>query len=367
MTLSNPTGGAALGGTATAVLTIVDNDVAPAGTLQFSAATYGVAENGGNATVTITRTGGSTGAVGVTVATSNGTATAPSDYTAVSQTVNFAAGDTASKTVNIPIVNDTLVEANETVNVTLSNPTGGATVGSPGSAVLTISDNDSGSPTLTASPATIAAGGTVTASWSGISTPTPRDWIGLYAPGAAQTAFIDWMYVSCSKTPGSAAPSGSCPFVVPSAVPPGTYQLRIFGNNQFTPLATSNAFSVTAPVGVTLTVSPTTVVVAAKSPHRGMGCPPRRRLTGSASILPVPALLPSLIGSMSAAPRHRAAPRLPGRVPSLCRQRYRQAHISCESWRIISSWCSLPATTSPCSDRQGTAQCSPVESRVVGK
>jgi hypothetical protein len=125
---------------------------------------------------------------------------------------------------------------------------------------LTISDNDSGSPTLTASPATIAAGGTVTASWSGISTPTPRDWIGLYAPGAAQTAFIDWMYVSCSKTPGSAAPSGSCPFVVPSTVPPGTYQLRIFTNNQFTPLATSNALSVTAPVVVALTVSPTTVV-----------------------------------------------------------------------------------------------------------
>ena len=101
----------------------------PAGTLQFSAATYSVAENGGNATITITRAGGSAGAVGVTFATSNGTATAPSDYTTVTQTVSFADGDTGNKTVSIPIIDDTLVEGNETVNLALSNPTGGATLG----------------------------------------------------------------------------------------------------------------------------------------------------------------------------------------------------------------------------------------------
>ncbi len=67
------------------MLTITDNDVAPPGTLQLSAATYSVAENGGSATITVTRTGGSAGAVGVTLATSNGTATAPADYTAVTR------------------------------------------------------------------------------------------------------------------------------------------------------------------------------------------------------------------------------------------------------------------------------------------
>ena len=81
------------------------------GVLQFSAATYSVAENGGNATITISRSGGNTGAVAVTFATSNGTATQPSDYTAVTQTVSFANGDTANKTVSIPIVNDAAVEA----------------------------------------------------------------------------------------------------------------------------------------------------------------------------------------------------------------------------------------------------------------
>src|SRR5262249_10176354 len=109
---------------------------------QLSAATYSVAENGGNATITVTRTGGSAGAVGVTFATSNGTATAGSDYTAVNQTVSFANGDTANKTVSIPILDDHIFEGNETVNIALTNPTGGATLGSPNTAVLTIVDNE---------------------------------------------------------------------------------------------------------------------------------------------------------------------------------------------------------------------------------
>ena len=188
--LSTPTGGATLGSPATAVLTITDNDGAPRARLQFSAATYSVAENGGSATITVTRTGGSAGAVGVTFATSNGTATAGSDYTAVSQTVSFANGDTTSKTVSVSILNNGVVEPSETVNLTLSNPTGGATVGTPGSAVLTIVDDDSGSPALSVSPTTIARGSSVTASWSGIAAPTTTDWMALYAPGTPHTSYL---------------------------------------------------------------------------------------------------------------------------------------------------------------------------------
>ena len=261
VTVSAPTGGATLGTPSTAVLTITDNDVAAPGTLQLSAATYSVAENGGSATITVTRTGGSAGAVGVTVATSNGTATAPADYTAVSQTVSFAAGDTTNKTVSVPITNNAVSEPSETVNLNLSAPTGGATLGTPPSAVLTISDDDSPAlPALTVSPSTIVQGGSVTATWSGISNPTSFDWIALYSPGAANTAYIDWIYVSCSQTPGSAAASGSCAFVVPSTVVTGTYQFRLLANNQFSVLATSNSFTVTAPAGPPLTVSPTTIV-----------------------------------------------------------------------------------------------------------
>ncbi|GDY21366.1 hypothetical protein LBMAG56_27130 [Verrucomicrobiota bacterium] len=113
-----------------------------AGTLQFSAATYSVAENAGTATITVTRTGGATGAVGVSFATANGTATAGSDYTGASSSLNWAAGDAAAKTFAVTITNDTAVEGAETVNLSLSAPTGGATLGSPATATLTIVDDD---------------------------------------------------------------------------------------------------------------------------------------------------------------------------------------------------------------------------------
>ena len=103
-----------------------------------------------------------------------------------------------------------------------------------------------GGTTLSASPTSVAPGGTITATWSGIATPSATDWIGLYTLGAANTAYIHWIYVSCSQNPGAAQASGSCPFVVSSTVAPGTYQLRLLANDAFTLLATSNTFTVTS-------------------------------------------------------------------------------------------------------------------------
>src|SRR5207249_5081302 len=89
---------------------------------------------------------------------SDGTATAGSDYTATSGTLTFGAGVT-SKIFAIPIVKDTLDESDETVNLTLSNPTGGATLGTPDTAVLTIIDNDSGGVLqFSSAPYTVNAG-----------------------------------------------------------------------------------------------------------------------------------------------------------------------------------------------------------------
>jgi hypothetical protein len=139
LALSNPTGGATLGTPNTAVLTITN--VAQPGTLQFSSATYSIAENGGSATITVTRMNGTEGTVTVDYATSDGTATAGSDYTASSGTLSFADGDTM-KTFTIPITDDINDENDETVNIALSNVTGGAMLGMPNVAVLTIMDND---------------------------------------------------------------------------------------------------------------------------------------------------------------------------------------------------------------------------------
>lgn len=110
-------------------------------TVQFSSATYSAGEGAGSAIINVTRTGDTSSAATIDYATSDGTASERSDYTPALGTLRFAEGDT-SKSFLVLISDDFSVENSETVNLTLSNPTGGATLGSPGTAVLTINDND---------------------------------------------------------------------------------------------------------------------------------------------------------------------------------------------------------------------------------
>jgi len=146
LTLSNAQGGASLGTPTIATMTIIDNDPPPsAGSLQFSGATYSAAENAGSVLITVTRSGGSSGAVAVDYATSDGTATAGSDYTFASGTLSFAGGE-ISKTFSVVVVDDTQYEGSESLNVTLSNAQGGASLGTPTSTTVTITDNDSPPP-----------------------------------------------------------------------------------------------------------------------------------------------------------------------------------------------------------------------------
>lgn len=146
--LSNASG-AALGTVSTATITIPANDQPappPAnglpGSLQLSASSYSVNESSGNLIVTVTRIGGTSGAVGATLTISPGTALAGQDYVGTSSVVSFGSGDAASRVVAIPIVNDSVAELAESFSVTLSAPTGGATLGAPTAAVASIADND---------------------------------------------------------------------------------------------------------------------------------------------------------------------------------------------------------------------------------
>lgn len=142
ITLGAPTGAATLGSPATATVSIADNDgAAPAGSLQFAASSYSAAEGQGNVTVTVTRSGGAGGAVSVRYITVSGTA-GGSDFGSASATLTWADGDTSAQSFTIAIVDDTLVEGAETFSVQLSNPTGGATLGSPATATVNIADND---------------------------------------------------------------------------------------------------------------------------------------------------------------------------------------------------------------------------------
>jgi len=79
--------------------------------------------------------------VAVEFTTGDGSAGAGSDYTATSGVLVFADGET-SRTFTIPILDDPVREGDETVDLTLANPTGGATLGARRTAVLTITDAD---------------------------------------------------------------------------------------------------------------------------------------------------------------------------------------------------------------------------------
>jgi Bacterial Ig domain/Calx-beta domain len=112
-------------------------------TFDISSASSG-AENAGPRNFTVTRNI-SSGADTVTYTTNSGTANS-ADFTAVTSTVNFADGET-TRPISINITPDNIVELDETFTVTLSSPTRGTIIGSPGTG--TITNDDSSVVTLT--------------------------------------------------------------------------------------------------------------------------------------------------------------------------------------------------------------------------
>jgi uncharacterized delta-60 repeat protein len=137
LTLTNATGGAPLGGQRTAVLTILDNDVA----FEFASTNFSAYENATNAAIVVRRLGVTNAALTVDLLTADGTAVSGADYAGLTNTLTFAAGET-SKVVTISLANDVLVEGDETVQLILANPSGGATLGALSNALLTIVDDE---------------------------------------------------------------------------------------------------------------------------------------------------------------------------------------------------------------------------------
>jgi hypothetical protein len=128
----------------------------PAGQVEFSSATYIVDEDAGTATITVNRINGSDGAITVDYVTTNGTATAPGDFTAGSGTLTFADEET-SKTFIVPIIADDVSDTDETVSLTLSNAGGGAVLGAQITATLTIQNK----PVFTSFPVATGAANTL--------------------------------------------------------------------------------------------------------------------------------------------------------------------------------------------------------------
>ncbi len=181
------------------------------------------------ATVTVTTTGGVSGQVAFAIPTSLATGT----Y----QMRLFNGTGTGSRLA---------VSNNFSVTLTTSTPTSSPTSGASPTPTSTATAGPSPTPgaSLLARPNIIPQGSTVNATWAGIQGPTARDWIGLFAAGAPPPTVKPTTY---QYTTGQA--SGQVPLSIPSAQAPGSYELRLFANDTFTLLATSNSFAVTAPSG----------------------------------------------------------------------------------------------------------------------
>ncbi len=139
ITLSTPVN-TTLGAINPHTFTITDNDAGP--DVAFTVDTSTASEGAGTATITVDLSGNATEqTVTVDYAVTGGSATGSgSDYTLAAGTLTFTAGDT-SEDITVALVDDSIDEADETVEVTLSNP-GNATLGATTLHTLTITDND---------------------------------------------------------------------------------------------------------------------------------------------------------------------------------------------------------------------------------
>jgi Calx-beta domain/Domain of unknown function (DUF4214) len=128
-------------------VTIANDDV----TVQFNSTSASVNESAGFLNVTVSRIGDTSRPALVLASTSdtaglqsctiaNGKASERCDYGTVAGRLQFGIGET-TKTFTIPIVDDALVEGDETLTVNLSAVVG-VNLGTPSAATITIVDND---------------------------------------------------------------------------------------------------------------------------------------------------------------------------------------------------------------------------------
>ena len=135
------TTGLSVGLPVAATITITDDDDA---TLTMEAVT--VAEGAGTATVTVSLDNAVQGGFTVDASTTDGTATAGQDYSAItSETLTFIGDAGEFQTFTVDITEDEVVEGDETLTVSLANPQDTSVmVTLPVVATITVTDDDSG-------------------------------------------------------------------------------------------------------------------------------------------------------------------------------------------------------------------------------
>jgi Calx-beta domain len=128
-----------------AILTITDNRSLP-GQISFAATNYNANEGDGYAYLTVLRTNNTSVGASVSYYLVPGTAQPNVNYTPPAGgigTLTFS-GNQTNGTIQIPLVDNNLVQGTVGLTVWLTNATGGATLIAPTNANLSIADNDTG-------------------------------------------------------------------------------------------------------------------------------------------------------------------------------------------------------------------------------
>ena len=138
--LSNPTGAGITDGTGQGTITNDDSASLTINDVALSEGNSGSA----NATFTVTLNSAVQGGFTVPVSSSNGSATAGSDYTAIpgGSTLSFTGTAGETRTISVPVLGDTVLEPNETFNVTLGTPSNAAVTLADATGVGTINNDD---------------------------------------------------------------------------------------------------------------------------------------------------------------------------------------------------------------------------------
>ena len=242
LNLSNATGGIAIAD-AQGVGTIVNDDLDPT----VSVGNASVVEGDLGTTVLslpVTLSGPSGREVDVDYATSDGTATAGSDYTATSGTLVFAAGET-SKQIDVTVAGDLWVESNETFAVTLSSPFNADLGTSVATGTIT---NDDANPKLVVGDAVKLEGNSGT---------SPLTFTVAMIPVSVSDVTVDYATSDGTATAGSDYTGASGTLTIPAGQASGTIAVSVSGDKTYEPNETLT-LTLSNPVGATIVVGAAT-------------------------------------------------------------------------------------------------------------
>lgn len=191
-------------------------------TVHFEAGTYTDSEGTGQFPITVTLDAPWTLTTTVAYSTTDGTATAPADYTDLNGTLTFPPGVTV-RTFSIPIVNDMTDEPPETILLELAPLSGGLMVGRPMTATATILDDDGPIITMGTEQTTVPEGN-----------------VNVVLTVALDATSVETVTVAYETVPGTASPltdftpvSGT--LVIPAGVLTATFIVPVLEDTQDEP------------------------------------------------------------------------------------------------------------------------------------